>query len=91
MVIEDEPIAHVLSYYPKMIDNMRYPCSNEWKIILVFCSQAILEVRKAAKTRLQFPKVTQKKRPISISDATANNNQYVTINDPYRGEITFML
>jgi hypothetical protein len=44
--MDDKPIAHVLSYYPKMINNMHYPCSNEHKIILVRRSQAILEARK---------------------------------------------
>jgi hypothetical protein len=89
--MDDEPIARVLSYYLKMINNMRYPCSNKHKIILVHRSQVILEARKAAKTRLQFPKVSQKKRSISISDATVDNKRYVTINDPYRGELTFVV
>jgi hypothetical protein len=73
-----------------MIDNMRYPCSNEQKIVLVRRSQEILEARKAAKTRLQFPKVSEKKRSISVSDATPDNKRYVTVNDPYRGKLTFV-
>jgi hypothetical protein len=90
-VMDDEPIARVLSYHPKMIDNMRFPCDNERKTILVRRSKAILEARIAAKKRLHFPKVTEKKRSISVSDATVDNKRYVTVNDPYRGEMKFVI
>jgi hypothetical protein len=89
-IMDDKPIARVLSYHPKMIHFMHYPCSEECKNIPFCHVKAVSQARTVGKKRLHFHEDTERKRSVTVNNTDkkhpatvdyTNNKRYMTVND----------